>query len=429
LFAIPLAGLTTFLRGCRQHLPLNRLPLNRLPLNRPPLSSAVRAFALAVCGQCVLVGCSERAEAQMGAPAAPAVSVAPALLRSLNDTEEFSGRLEAIEFVDLRPRVAGTIEKVHFTDGTLVRQGELLFTIDPRPFEAELARAQAQLAATEARSQLAALELERARLLLDSQAASRQEVDQLGSSLRTSLADLHGAEAALRTAQLNLGYTQVRAPISGRVSRAAFRTGNLVNEQSALTSIAGVSPIYAYFDGSEQSFLRLKTAGAGTKAPRVRIRLANEAGFPHEGRLDFIDNRLNPQTGAIRLRASFDNSKGEFTPGLSVRVRMESAASYQAVLVPERAIGTDQSRKFVFVVGSDGKAQYRQVTPGALFGTLRVVHSGVKPGENIVVDGLQRVVPGGAVAAQVVQIDEEGVPAPPAPPAPASAAAAARAKG
>lgn len=382
------------------------------------LKSRLCALTLVVFGDLLLVGCSQRAEAQNDAPPPTAVSVAPAVQRTLNDREEFSGRLEAIEYVDLRPRVGGIIEKVHFTDGALVRKGDLLFSIDPHPFEAEVARAQAQVAATQARSELAGLELARANSLLDSQAASKQEVEQLASGSRTSLADMQGAEAALRVARLHLGYTRVRAPISGRISRANIRAGNLVNEQSVLTSIAGISRIYAYFDGSEQSFLRLTAPGVGPKPPRVQMRLANEVGFPHEGRLDFIDNRLNPQTGAIRLRANFDNAKGEFTPGLAVRLVLESPSAYEAVLVPERAIGTDQTRKFVFVVGGDGKVQYREVVPGALFDTMRVVRNGVKPGENVLVDGLQRVMPGAAVTAQVLKVDADGVPLPPSPPSP-----------
>ena len=303
-----------------------------------------------------------------------------------------------------------------------MRKGDLLFLIDPRPFDAELARAQSQLDATKARMDLAQTELGRAKTLLDSQAVSKQEFDQLTSGSRTSQADLRTAEAAVRTAQLNLAYTQVRAPIAGRVSRANITAGNLVNEQAVLTTIAGVGRVYAYFDGSEQTYLRLqaeKAAKPGGKGPVVRMGLANETGHPHEGVVDFVDNRLNPQTGAIRLRASFDNSKGLFTPGLAARVVMESTANYSAVLVPDRAIGTDQTKKFVYVVGADGQPQFREVKPGALFGGMRVVQGGVKAGENVVVDGLQRIIPGMPVAPQVLQVDAQGMPIAP-PPAPAA---------
>ena len=369
----------------------------------------------------VLGGCGNPADAQGGPPPAAPVSVAPAVQRPVSDREEFSGRLEAAEFVELRPRIAGTVERVHFADGALVRKGQLLFTIDARPFAAELARAESQLAAAKARTELAKSELARAQSLLDVKAVSRQEFDQLSSAARTSESDVKAAEAALRVAQLNLDYAAVRAPISGRASRANVTAGNLVNEQVVLTSIAGVARIYAYFDGSEQTYLRVKASNE--RAPAVRMGLANETGFPHEGRVDFVDNRLNPQTGAIRMRASFDNSKGLFTPGLAARLTMATSAAYSAVLVPERAIGTDQTKKFVFVVGADGQPQFREIQPGALIDGMRVVANGsVKAGENVIVDGLQRVIPGLPVAPQVLQVDAKGMPIFPPPAAPGGAA-------
>jgi multidrug efflux system membrane fusion protein len=298
-----------------------------------------------------------------------------------------------------------------------------MFTIDPRPFEAEVARAQSTLASNKAKLELAQSELVRAQKLLDSQAVSRQEVDQWTSGSRTSQADVLGAEAALRVARLNLEYTAVRAPISGRTSRANITVGNLVNEQSVLTTIAGVSQVYAYFDGSEQTYLRFKATPSGGKAATVRMGLANEQGFPHEGRLDFVDNRLNAQTGAIRLRASFDNSKGQFTPGLAARVRMEDPTAYQAVLVADRAIGTDQTKKFVYVVGADGQAQFREVKLGSLHDGMRVVRGNLKPGENVVVDGLQRIIPGVPVAPQVLKVDDKGMPIFPPPAGPPGAPA------
>jgi len=392
---------------------------------RPGLACAC-ALALLSLG---LGGCSQSADAQGGPPQAPPVSAAPAVQRTVVDSEEFSGRLEATEYVELRPRVSGTIEKIHFSDGAFVQKGQQLFTIDPRPFEAEAARAQSQLAAAKARAELAQSELARARTLLDSQAISRQEFDQLTSGTRTSQADIQGAEAALRTARLNLDYTQVRAPIAGRASRANITVGNLVNEQSVLTSIAGVSKVYAYFDGSEQTYLRLRgDEKGGDRAPKVKMGLANEQGFPHSGQVDFIDNRLNPQTGAIRMRATFDNAKGRFTPGLAARLRMEGSSAYDAVLVPDRAIGTDQTKKFVFVVGAaPGPAQFREVKPGTLIDGMRVVTGQLKAGELVVVDGLQRVIPGVPVAPQVLKVDANGMPIFPPPPGPPGAAPAASA--
>jgi RND family efflux transporter MFP subunit len=371
-----------------------------------------------------LVACGNKAEAQGGPPQAAPVSVAPAVQRSVSDSEDFSGRLEATEFVELRPRVGGTIDRVHFTDGAMVAKGQLLFSIDPLPFAAEVARAESQLAAAQSRAELAKSELARAQQLLDAKAVSRQEFDQLSSGSRTSQADIKAAEAALRVARLNLGYAAVRAPIAGRVSRANVTAGNLVGNEVVLTSIAGVGKVYAYFDGSEQTFLRVKATGE--KAPKVRMGLSSEQGYPHEGTLDFIDNRLNPQTGAIRMRASFDNAKGLFTPGLAIKLTMPVSSAYNATLVPERAIGTDQSKKVVVVVGADGQPQFREVKLGVLQDGMRVVTatnggSGIKAGENVVVDGLQRIIPGMPVAPQVLKVDDKGHPIFPAPQAPGAA--------
>lgn len=364
-----------------------------------------------------LAGCGDPASAQGGAPQAAPVSVAPAVQRTVSDSETFSGRLEASEFVELRPRVGGTIDRVHFSDGALVKKGQLLFSIDARPFAAEAARAESLLAAARSRAALASSELARAQRLLDARAVSRQEFDQLGSGARTAEADIQAAEAALRVARLNIEYAAVRAPLTGRISRANVTAGNLVNEQVVLTSIAGMAKVYAYFDGSEQTYLRIKASKES--APAVRMGLSNDTGFPHQGRVDFIDNRLNPLTGAIRMRASFDNSQGQFTPGLAVKLVVGTGAAYAAVMVPERAIGTDQTKKFVFVVGADGQPQFREVKLGALLEGMRVVANGsVKAGENVIVDGLQRVIPGMPVAPQVLKVDAQGMPIvpPPAPP-------------
>ena len=366
------------------------------------------AVAAAVGATLAIAACGGKADAVGGPPGAAPVSVAPAVLRNVIDSEEFSGRIEPAEYVELRPRVSGIVNRVHFTDGALVTKGQLLFSIDTAPFAAEVARADAQLAAAKARAALAKSELSRAKSLVQAKAISRQEYDQLTSGQRTSDADIKAAEAALQTARLNLDYASVRAPIAGRVSRANVTAGNLVSDQVVLTTIAGVNRVYAYFDGSEQTYLRVKANLDQT--PKVLMGLANEIGFPHQGKIDFVDNRLNAQTGAIRLRASFDNSHGEFTPGLAARLKMPTSQSYQAVLVPERAIGTDQTRKTVFVVGADGMPQPREVKTGALFGAMRVVEGGVKPGENVVVDGLQRVIPGMPVAPTVLKVDEQGVP-------------------
>jgi len=370
----------------------------------------------------VLHGCSGKPNAPAAGPAqGPApVSVVPVVEKSFTDREEFSGQLEAAEYVELRSRVNGVVDQVHFTDGAMVSRGQTLFTIDPRPFAAEVARLESQLLAAKARADLADTRLATGQKLVESNFISKQELLQLSAVSKTSSSDIQAAEAALRSARLNLEFTTVRSPISGRVSRANVTAGNLVDDKTVLTSIAGVSRVYAYFDGSEQTFLRVRSSG--DKAPVVRMGLADEEGYPHTGKLDFVDNRLNPQTGAVRMRANFDNSRGQFVPGLAVRIVMATSAAYSAVLVPERAIGTDQARKFVVVVGADGQPQFRPVQLGALQGGMRVIGGGaVKPGENVVVDGLQRIIPGVPVAPQVLKVDENGIPIPPAPPAPAAA--------
>ncbi len=337
--------------------------------------------------------------------------------RTISDSEEFSGRIEATEFVELRPRLSGTVDKVHFADGALVSQGQLLFTIDSRRLEAELVRAESQLVSTRAKAEQAQSELARAQKLLASNAVSRQEFDQLSTGARTGDAEIKAAEAQVRSARLSLDYAAVRAPIAGRTSRAHVTAGNLVNEQVVLTSIASQSKVYAYFDGSEQTYLRIKASK--DRAPAVRMGLSNETGYPHAGKVDFVDNHLNPQTGAIRMRAVFDNHKGLFTPGLAARLVLTTSTPYPAIMVPERAVGTDQTKKTVFVVGEDGQPQFREIKTGPLVGGMRVVTNGsVKPGENVIVEGLQRVIPGMAVTPQVLKVDEQGLPIFPTPAAP-----------
>jgi len=373
-------------------------------------------------------GCTKPGPAG-GPPGAPPVSVAAAVQRTVTDIEEFTGRLEAPRLVEVRPRIGGTIDKVHFRDGQRVAQGAMLFTIDPKPFQAELSRAQSQLASARSRAALATSDLARARKLLDSKAVSAQEFDQLTSGAATSSADIAAAEAAVRMAQLNLGYTSVRAPMAGQLSRAIITEGNLVNDQSVLTTLVATQTVYAYFDGSEQTFLRLRKGDPGQRL--VRMGLADETGFPHEGKVDFIDNQLNPQTGSIRMRAVFDNPKGEFTPGLFARIQLAGGAAYPAVLTPERAISTDQSKKLVFVIGEGNVAQSREVHLGKLIDGMRVVASGLKEGELVVVDGLQRVRPGTPVQPIKVETDARGLPiaTPTAggPPGAAPAASTARA--
>jgi RND family efflux transporter MFP subunit len=354
-----------------------------------------------------------------GAGGPPPVSVAPVTRRTVEEFDEFSARLAAVDQVDVRARVAGTLERVHFRDGQLVRKGALLFTIDPRPFAAEVARTSASVESARTQAALAKSEVARADKLLPMRAISQQEADQLRAAAQNAGSGLNGAQAALQTARLNLGYTRITAPISGRVSRANVTAGNLVGvSEPVLTTIVSTDRVYAYFDTSESAFLKYgQAAGDPKAAPTVQMGLFNEQGFPHTGKIDFVDNRLNPATGSMQLRAVFDNKDGRFTPGLSARVKIGAGKPYQATVVPDRAITTDQTRKIVLVVGANRLVEPREVKTGALIGAMRVV-DGVKPGEHIIVDGLQRAFPGAPVTPQLVAVDANGMPLLP-PPGPA----------
>lgn len=358
----------------------------------------------------LLVAACGKPEAQGGPPPGPPpVSVAAALEREIVDTDEFPGRLEAVESVDVRARVNGYLESVSFKPGSQVRRGDVLFVIDPRPFAAEVTRAEATIANTRAQLDLARTELARHEQLLEDQATSRRELDDAAARVRQLEAQLRANNAALETARLNLGYTRIAAPIDGRVGKAEVTVGNLVQGEvpnsPVLTTVVSMHPIYASFEADEQTYLKYVSKARGG-ALRVSVGLADETDFPHAGRLDFIDNRVDPKTGTVRMRALLDNRDGRFTPGLFARVRMgDAAAPRKAVLVADRAIGTDQTKRFVLVVGEDNKTQYREVRIGRAFDGLRVVDSGLKPGERIVVNGLQRVRPGAPVTPQSVPME------------------------
>jgi len=361
----------------------------------------------------VTSGCGP-GQAQGGPPMAPPVSAAPAVQKNVPLYDEFSGRIEAVETVEIRSRVAGTLERVHFRDGQELKRGELLFSIDARPFAAELARLEAQLASARSAEGLASSELARTRKLLEQKAVSQQEADQAEASVRNAQAAVRAAEASTASAKLNLGYTQVRAPIAGRASRANVTAGNLVGAADpVLTTLVAQDKVHAWFDVSEQAYLHARSAMKGAAAPKVDMGLADETGFPHQGTVDFVDNRLNPATGSIRMRAVFDNRDRRFVPGLFARVRLSGGTAAAAVLTPERAIGTDQSKRFVFVVGDDKVAQFREVKLGALVDGMRIVTGGLKAGELVVVSGLQRVRPGAPVQAQVLAVDPRHAGRPP----------------
>jgi RND family efflux transporter MFP subunit len=413
------------------------VPTSQTPDARPAgPARATRAAALAagVLSLALLLdGCQSKADTPPpGAFGPPPVSVAPAVQRQVQEFDEFTGRLEAPQSVDVRPRVSGYIKTVHFRDGQEVRQGDLLFSIDADPYLAELAKAKAQLAAAQTQVELARSEEERARKLIDVKAISQQEYDQLTSGSRSAAANVQAAQAAVAATELNVGYAQIRAPISGRVSRANVTAGNLVNVgDPVLTSIVSQDRVYAYFEAGEDAYLkyvRLAREGSRpssrTHANPVLMGLADEQGYPHRGVMDFVDNRLNPQTGAMRGRAVFDNAERRFTPGLFARLKLIGSGTYSAVMTPEQAIGTDQDRKFVLVIGQGNAAQVRAVKLGALIDGMRVIREGLKPGELVVVDGLQRVRPGTPVTPEKLEVDDKGMPVPKAAPAAAGGKAA-----
>ena len=375
-------------------------------LSRRRLAIAVAAtFAATALGVGVLSLRPSNAQAPAQPQATP-VMVATVATSQVSTWDEFSGRLEAVDRVDVRSRVAGALQSVHFTEGTLVKRGDLLFTIDPAPYQAEVERAEAQVVAARARVDHAKSELERAQRLWQESAIAQRELDERVNGDREAQANLRAAQAALQSARLNLGYTEVRAPVAGRAGKLEVTAGNLVNAgpgAAVLTTLVSVSPIYASFDADEQVVARaLKELprGGGLQSIPVEMTTAVDANEAHRGRMQLIDNQVNARSGTVRVRAVFDNKDGELMPGQFAKLRLGRPAPQEALLVNERAVGTDQSKKFVMVVGDDNKVAYREVTLGPAVDGLRVVSSGLAPGERIVVNGLQRVRPGATVAPQ-----------------------------
>ncbi|HVJ23962.1 MAG TPA: efflux RND transporter periplasmic adaptor subunit, partial [Burkholderiales bacterium] len=336
-------------------------------------------------------------------PPPPAVRVSVAVVepRTAMTWDEFSGRLEAVERVDVRSRVAGQVKAVHFTEGALVKRDDLLVTIDPEPYAAEVERAQAQVVAAQARVNYTRSERERAQRLWDESAIARRELDERINAAQEAEANLRAAQAALQSSKLNLQYTQVRAPVSGRVGRLEVTVGNLVAAgpgAPVLTTLVSVNPIYASFDADEHVVLR--TLHDGAKGVQVEAETVTNGGRKLMGRLQLIDNQVNTKSGTVRVRAVFDNKDGSLIPGQFVKLRMGKAKTEQALLVSERAIGTDQDKRFVVVVGPDDKAIWRQVTLGGTAHGQRIITAGLESGERIVINGLQRVRPGAQLAPQ-----------------------------
>ncbi len=379
---------------------------------RFPSIAALLTFAALAVG---LAGCT-RTSAQPGAPPPAKVTVAEVVSRDVTEWDEFTGRLEAVDSVAVRPRVSGYISAVRFTEGAVVRRGDLLFQIDDRPFKAEADRLRAERVRSEAIVERANSELQRAERLRAEDAMSKEEFDRRAAFARETKAQTAAIDAGLAAAELNLEFTRVTAPINGRVSRAIVTEGNLVStgpgEATLLTTLVSIDPIHAHFDADEGIFLKYVTLAregrrenARATKQRIEMALAGEDGFPHEGHLDFLDNRLDPSTGTIRGRAMFRNPNGDLTPGLFVRLRLPGSNQYSGVLIQDRAIGTDLDKRFVFVVKGDNSIEYRPVTLGPLIDGLRVVRSGLQAGERIVVNGLQRVRPGATVEPTMVAMD------------------------
>jgi RND family efflux transporter MFP subunit len=358
------------------------------------------------------------------APAVPPlqeVTVAAVPEREISQWDEFTGRLEAVDQVEIRPRVSGYIKRIDFAEGKEVKKGEVLVEIDPRPYQADLERAEAELERARSAAALAKSDVERASRLVQVQAISREEFDSRTSAEAQGGATVRGAQAAVETARLNLEWTKVRSPITGRVSNAMVTPGNLVQggpPATLLTTVVSLDPVYLYFDSDEQTYLRYaaqaKSNGTNWRVARlpVYLGLANETGFPHEGRLDFVDNQVDPNTGTIRTRAVFSNKSRALTPGLFARVKLVGSEKTNALLVRDAAIGTDQDRKFVLVVGPGDTLAYRPIVPGKLSDGLRIVTSGLKAGDRVVVNGLMRVRPGMKVAPKLAAMEPDSTSTP-----------------
>lgn len=336
----------------------------------------------------------------------PAVTVSRPAAREVTDWDEYTGRFEATESVEVRARVAGYLEQVHFKDGQMVAKGDLLYTIDRRPFEAATGQARAELDQAKTKYENTLKDIERGRPLVDRKYMSEKVFDDRTNLRREAEAAVKVAEAKVRTAELDLGFTLITAPISGRLSRSLITAGNYVSgggaaQPTLLTTIVSQNPIYVYFDVSEANAIKYRrlalggaTGFAGSAGGSAEIGLPDERGFSHSGKIDFSDNRLDTGTGTLRVRAVVDNAKGLFSPGLFARVRVAGSSAYQALLLPDEAFGTDQANKFVLVVGEDGMVARRVVQQGPIAQGLRVVKSGINQGDWVVIKGLQRARPG-----------------------------------
>jgi RND family efflux transporter MFP subunit len=376
----------------------------------------------ALSGLLLLITACAQQQPTAAPPPPPKVTVSQPLNREVVEWEEYTGRLEAVESVEVRARVNGYLQSIHFKNGATVKQGDLLFVVDPRPYQAELERAKAELALANARLERTGKDLARAQMLVRSRAVSEEEVDTRVSDQRQAQESVQAARAMVNAAQLNVEFTQIRAPISGRISRNLVSVGNLINggttQSTLLTTIVSLDPIYCYFEADERSYLQGirqlrngdRANGRGGKQP-VYVALADEEGFPHQGSIDFWDNRLDQNTGTITVRAVLPNPDLLLAPGLFARVRVPAGDKYTALVLPPEALGSDLSQQFVFVVDDQNLVQYRKVTPGPIIDGLRVIRDGIQPDDWVIVKGVQRAKTG----AKVDPIKQDGADSQPSP--------------
>lgn len=372
----------------------------------------IAPFALIIATN-LLSGCDSKPVAT--SPSPPTITVAHPLQKTISEWDEYTGRFVAVETVEIRPRVTGFIDSVHFKEGQIVKQGDLLFVIDPRPYRITVEQAKAEVERAKAKLQIANLDVQRATPLVRNQTLTEREFDTRRSVERDAAAQVASSEAALHQAELNLEWTEVRAPISGRISDKRVDAGNLVSGGQSgatlLTVIVSIDPIHFVFDGSEADFIRyLRLAAAGARPSSrdaqnpVSVRLSDEVDFSHRGRMDFVDNTLNPKTGTIRGRAVFENKDGLLTPGFFGRLRL-FGGEHEALLVPDSAIASDQANRIVFAVAEDGTVGTKRVELGPIVDGLRVVRSGLAPTDRIVIEGLQRAHPGQKVTTENGRIE------------------------
>lgn len=364
----------------------------------------------------LLLGCGNHSDVPAAEAETPPVKVkiAQPLQKEVLEWDEYTGRIEAMETVEVRARIDGYLDKVNFKAGDKVKKGDLLFVIDPRPYRAELNRAEGELERARSRLELAKNDLQRAERLRRSKAISEEEYDARSKGQREAVAAVRAAEAAAQTARLNLEFTEIRAPISGRIGRELVTQGNLVSGGGGgtlLTIIVSVDPVYVYVDADERAVLkyrRLAEAGKRTSARETRITaklaLIDESDFPHEGYIDYIDPRMDPSTGTLRARAVFSNPNEFLSPGFFARLRVPGSAPYQGLLVPDRAVGTDQGQKFVWVAKDDGSVEYRRIVPGTVTGQMRVISEGLQPDDWVVIEGVHKLSPGTRIEAERIPL-------------------------